>query len=68
MADHVPAVVDALDCSKSVAHKRAFNTRPMLRPLLVRPKERPLVKNAILARLPLQDLAVIGDPITLKNA
>ncbi|MGY4158234.1 CRP-like cAMP-binding protein [Bradyrhizobium sp. USDA 4461] len=70
MADHLPAVIDALDCSKSTAHKRAFSTRPTLWPPLVDPKERPLVKNAILARLSLQDLAAIGEtlePITIKK-
>ncbi|MGY3130986.1 CRP-like cAMP-binding protein [Bradyrhizobium sp. USDA 4501] len=69
MADHVPAVVDALDCSESVAHKgvqQAANASSSLGAA----QGAALIKNAILGRLSLQDLAAIGEilePITLRK-
>ncbi|MGF6313574.1 CRP-like cAMP-binding protein [Bradyrhizobium sp. i1.8.4] len=71
MTDHVPTALEALDCSGDVALKRVSATQPMLHcPLTVRSKKQSFVKNTILARISLQDLAAIGEylePIILKE-
>ncbi|TFV48235.1 Crp/Fnr family transcriptional regulator [Bradyrhizobium niftali] len=71
MTDRVPALLEALDSSGDAALKGACGEQPMLhRPDSLRPKKRPLVKNAILARISLEGLAAIGEclePIVLKE-
>ncbi|WLA39731.1 Crp/Fnr family transcriptional regulator [Bradyrhizobium elkanii] len=68
MTDHV---LGALDCSRDAARKRVSGKQPMQhQPLTSRPKMRPFVKNAILARISMQDLAAIGErlePIVLNE-
>ncbi|XIA67541.1 Crp/Fnr family transcriptional regulator [Bradyrhizobium sp. TZ2] len=70
MSDDMPAV-QALDSSRDTALKLVTGTQPMLhRPGTVRPNTRSLVKNAILARISLEDLAAIGEflePIVLRE-
>ncbi|QOZ36336.1 Crp/Fnr family transcriptional regulator [Bradyrhizobium sp. CCBAU 53421] len=71
MTDRVPAVLETLDCSAAAALKQLPGTRPTL-PLspAKRPAKRPFVKNAILARLSVPDLAAIGEclePFILKE-
>ncbi|PAY08532.1 cAMP-binding protein [Bradyrhizobium sp. UFLA03-84] len=66
MTDHVTAPLEALDSSKDAALKRVSGTQQMLR----RPNTQSFVKNAILARVSLQDLAAIGEflePIILRE-
>ncbi|MCC8968946.1 Crp/Fnr family transcriptional regulator [Bradyrhizobium brasilense] len=69
MTDHVPAILEALDIPGEEAPKSG--TQQMLqRPLPALPKKRYFVKNAILTRLSLQDLAAIGEllePIVLRK-
>ncbi|MGY3581558.1 CRP-like cAMP-binding protein [Bradyrhizobium sp. USDA 4341] len=69
MTDRMPAVHEAFNCATDAALKRVSGTQPILHlPLTARPKA--FVKNAILARLSLQDLAAIGgrlEPIVLKE-
>ncbi|SCB55673.1 cAMP-binding domain of CRP or a regulatory subunit of cAMP-dependent protein kinases [Bradyrhizobium shewense] len=71
MTDRVPAVPEALDCSQDRALKQLPGTRPEpLRSLPVRLAKRPFVKNTILARLSIQQLAAIGEclkPVVLKE-
>ncbi|MGL3104425.1 Crp/Fnr family transcriptional regulator [Bradyrhizobium sp. BR 1432] len=71
MTDRVPAVLEVPDCSEDRALKQLPGTRPEpLRSLPVRPAKRPFVKNVILARLSIQQLAAIGDcvePVVLKE-
>ncbi|WP_407175482.1 Crp/Fnr family transcriptional regulator [Bradyrhizobium sp. STM 3562] len=70
MTDHVPAVLEASDCSADAALKLVSDTHSVLHRPLTDPKKRPFVKNAILARISLQDLAAIGEclePIVLKE-
>lgn len=70
MTDRVPSF-EVIDCSQDRALKQQPGTPPEpLRSLPVRPAKRPLVKNAILARLPIQQLAAIGEclkPVALKE-
>ncbi|MBB4263629.1 Crp/Fnr family transcriptional regulator [Bradyrhizobium sp. CIR3A] len=69
MTDRVPAVLEVHDCSQDRALKQLPRTRAE-RSLPVRPAKRPLVKNVILARLSLQQLAAIGEclePVILKE-
>ncbi|MFQ3453895.1 Crp/Fnr family transcriptional regulator [Bradyrhizobium sp. UFLA01-814] len=66
MTDHVTAALEALDSSGDAALKRVSGTQQMLR----RPNTHSFVKNAILARVSLQDLAAIGEflePIILRE-
>lgn len=69
--DHVPAVPDTLDSPGRAPFKRESGTPPMLHRFgIVRPNMRSFVKNAILARSSLQDLAALGEflePIVLKE-
>ncbi|WP_084305763.1 Crp/Fnr family transcriptional regulator [Bradyrhizobium sp. ARR65] len=69
MTDHVPAVPET--ASSPAALKRMAGVKPMLRQSsTARPNTRRFVKNAILARIPLQDLAAIGEflePIVLRE-
>ncbi|WFU32427.1 Crp/Fnr family transcriptional regulator [Bradyrhizobium brasilense] len=71
MTDHAATVLEALDCSRDAARKRASGTQPMPhQPLTSRPEKRTFVKNAILARLSVEDLAAIGkrlEPIVLNE-
>ncbi|MGF6313537.1 CRP-like cAMP-binding protein [Bradyrhizobium sp. i1.8.4] len=72
MTDRVPAILEVLDCSADRALKQLpGTTRPELqRSLPVRPAKRPFVKNVILARLSIQQLAAIGErlePVVLKE-
>lgn len=65
MADHVTAVLKGNDSSGDTAHNRVHSN-----PTMLRPTTRFFVKNAILGRLSLQDLAAIGEflePIVLKE-
>lgn len=71
MIDHVPIAPGAVDSSRDVTLERASGAQPMLhRPGIVRSNTRSFVRNAILAKVPLQDLAAIKDflePIVLKE-
>ncbi|WGR93460.1 Crp/Fnr family transcriptional regulator [Bradyrhizobium sp. ISRA443] len=71
MTDHVPAVLEALDSSGNVALKPVPGAHQMLRrPATVCPDRQSFVKNAILAKISLQDLAAIGqllEPIVLRE-
>jgi len=71
MTDHVPAVLEALDSSGNVARKPVPDTHQMLRrPAAVCPDARSFVKNALLAKFSLQDLAAVGqflEPIVLRE-
>ncbi|KRP85875.1 cAMP-binding protein [Bradyrhizobium yuanmingense] len=71
MTDRVPAVLEVLDCSQDRAVTQLPGARPEpVRSLPVRPAKRPFVKNVILARLSLQQLAAIGEclePVVLKE-
>lgn len=62
MTDRVPAILQVLDCSQDKALKQLPGTRPEPQHSLpVRPAKRPVVKNVILARLSIQQLAAIGE-------
>jgi len=71
MTDRVPAVLKALDSSGDASLKRGCGRQPVLhRPASLRPNKRPLVKNAILAKISMEGLAAIGEclePIVLKE-
>ncbi|WOH80311.1 Crp/Fnr family transcriptional regulator [Bradyrhizobium sp. BEA-2-5] len=71
MTDRVPAALEALACSEDAALKQLPGTRPVLhRSLTVPANKRPFVKNGILARLSVQQLAALGEclePIVLKE-
>ncbi|PJG51463.1 Crp/Fnr family transcriptional regulator [Bradyrhizobium forestalis] len=71
MTDRVPAVPEVLDCSQDRAVPQLPGPRPEpVRSLQMRPAKRPFVKNVILARLSLQQLAAIGEclePVVLKE-
>ncbi|MCC8968277.1 Crp/Fnr family transcriptional regulator [Bradyrhizobium sp. Pear76] len=71
MIDRVPAVLEALDGSADGALKRVSGTQQMFRvPSMVCHCSRSNVRNAILARIPPQGLAAIGqflEPIVLKE-
>ncbi|MDA9489036.1 Crp/Fnr family transcriptional regulator [Bradyrhizobium sp. CCBAU 11361] len=71
MTDRVPAVLEVFDCSQDSALKQLPGTRPEhQRSFPVRPAKRPIVKNVILARLPIQQLVAIGEclePVALKE-
>lgn len=71
MIDNVPTVHETLDGSGNVTLKPIPIAQPMLhQPGVVRPSIRFFVKNAILARISLQDLAAIGEflePVMLKE-
>ncbi|UWU83045.1 Crp/Fnr family transcriptional regulator [Bradyrhizobium yuanmingense] len=70
MTDRVPSF-EVIDCSQDRGLKLQPGTPPEPpRSLPVRPAKRPFVKNAILARLPIQQLAAIGEclkPVALKE-
>ncbi|MGL3213540.1 Crp/Fnr family transcriptional regulator [Bradyrhizobium sp. BR 1433] len=71
MTDRESAAPGAPDCSRGAALKRASGTRQMFqRPFTAQPKKRPFIRNAILARLSLEDLAAIGkclEPVVLEE-
>ncbi|WP_407169104.1 Crp/Fnr family transcriptional regulator [Bradyrhizobium sp. ORS 111] len=71
MTDLVPAVLEALDSSGNAPLKPVPGTHQMLRrPATVCPDRQSFVKNAILAKIPLQDLSAIGqflEPIVLRE-
>jgi len=71
MTDRVPAVLKVLDCSQDRALEQLSGTRPEhQRSLPADPAKRPVVRNVILARLSIQQLAAIGEclePIVLKE-
>lgn len=71
MTDRVPVVLKMLDCSQDRALKQLPGTRPEpQRSLPAGPAKRPVVKNVILARLSIQQLAAIGEclePVVLKE-
>ncbi|MGY4183117.1 CRP-like cAMP-binding protein [Bradyrhizobium sp. USDA 4518] len=71
MTAHVPTVPEVPDCSGDGALKRVPTIHPILHgPPTVGSKKQALLKNAILARLSLEDLAAIGgslEPIVLKE-
>ncbi|MCA1510327.1 Crp/Fnr family transcriptional regulator [Bradyrhizobium sp. NBAIM01] len=71
MTDRVPAVLQVLDCSHDGALEQLSGTRPEhQRSLPAGPAKRPVVRNVILARLSIQQLAAIGEclePIVLKE-
>lgn len=70
MTDRLPAVLEALDSSADAALKRVSGQEMLRRPGTVRGATRAFVKNAILARISLQDLAAIGEflePIVLRE-
>lgn len=71
MIDHVPAVHETLDGSRDAALKPIPVAQPMLyRHGAVRPSVRFFIKNAILAKISLQDLAATGEllePVVLKE-
>ncbi|MHC4049368.1 Crp/Fnr family transcriptional regulator [Bradyrhizobium sp. 25ACV] len=71
MTDHVPPVLDALDSSGCPPSNQEYGKPPMFhRRAIARPKARSFVKNSILARISLQDLAALGEflePIVLKE-
>lgn len=71
MINNVPAVHETLDGSGNATLKSIPIAQPMLRhPGVVRSSIRFFVKNTILARFPLQDLAAIGEflePVALKE-
>lgn len=71
MINNMPAVREMLDGSGDAALKPIPFAQPMLHPPgVVRPSIRFFIKNAILARISLQDLAAIGEflePIVLKE-
>ncbi|MGY2891252.1 CRP-like cAMP-binding protein [Bradyrhizobium sp. USDA 4524] len=71
MTDHVTTVLQLRDCSGDRALERGPATQPILHgPLAVSSRKQASVKNAILARLSVEDLAAIGgslEPIVLKE-
>ncbi|MCP3413626.1 Crp/Fnr family transcriptional regulator [Bradyrhizobium brasilense] len=71
MTDHMPTVLEVPDCSGDGALKRGAATQPIFHgPLTVGSKKQASLKNAILARLSLEDLAAMGgslEPIVLKE-
>ncbi|WP_024521091.1 Crp/Fnr family transcriptional regulator [Bradyrhizobium sp. Tv2a-2] len=71
MTDHVAGFLKVPDSSGVVVLKRASGTQPILHKAgAVRSSTRSFVKNAILARMSVEDLAVIGDflePIVLRE-
>ncbi|WP_050382369.1 Crp/Fnr family transcriptional regulator [Bradyrhizobium pachyrhizi] len=71
MTDHVTTVLQLRDCSGDEALKGGAATPPILHGrLVVSSKKQASLKNAILARLSVEDLAVIGgslEPIVLKE-
>lgn len=71
MADHVPAMFEVFGSSGDEAPKRVSGTQPMPYPGgTVRPNARSFLRNGILARVSLQDLAAIGkflEPIILRE-
>lgn len=71
MTDAVPAVLEAVDCSRDAALKRASGMQPLLHgPRTAHRDGRFFLKNEILARLSLRDLAAIGkflEPIVVRE-
>ncbi|VIO70607.1 hypothetical protein CI1B_32610 [Bradyrhizobium ivorense] len=71
MTDRAPAVFEVLECSQERALKQPPGTRPQPQlSLPVHSAKRPFVKNVILARLCMQQLAAIGEclePVVLKE-
>ncbi|MGY4167797.1 Crp/Fnr family transcriptional regulator [Bradyrhizobium sp. USDA 4529] len=71
MTDRAPAVLEVLECSQDGALKQLPGTQPEPQlSLPVRSAKRPFVKNVILARLCMQQLAAIAEclePVVLKE-
>ncbi|NEU98200.1 Crp/Fnr family transcriptional regulator [Bradyrhizobium uaiense] len=71
MTDRAPAVLEVLECSEDRVLKQPPGTRPEPQlSLPVRSAKRPFVKNVILARLCMRQLAAIGEclePVVLKE-
>lgn len=71
MSEHVPGTLEALESSQPAAHQRVPRIQAIPHRLgEVRSETRSFVKNAILSKFSLQDLAAIGkflEPIVLKE-
>lgn len=70
MTDHGPDVAEGIDGSGAAALRPAPNDPMLYRRGMVRPNARGFLRNEILGRAPLQELAIMGEflePVVLKE-